>query len=159
MSIPKDHEMVRPEIRALIERGKITVDELKDLRCNSYEWEAMVPALSIEALIHQTEHAIDNRRTKSKTKYETQRFAIAPIEHVPALTYDDAIGRVFAPQLIGRLRQAMAIVARDTEELRLARAAIQKAVDGMFDIACRDDAIEVLTELSRSSGIRPGNGF
>lgn len=79
---------IRPEIRALIERGNSTLAEYNDLRCNSWEWEALVPALSIEALIAATEHTIKNcSRARS-----------------PALTYDEAIHSVYTPELIKRLK-------------------------------------------------------
>jgi hypothetical protein len=135
MSIPKDHEMVRPEIRALIERGKITVDELKDLRCNSYEWEAMVPALSIDAIVLRAETALE----------KCSKLRMSVVED-----YGESTCAVVR-ELIVRLRQAMALIARDTEELRFTRAAIQKAVDRTDDLVNLKDAVAVLTELSLAS--------
>ena len=79
---------VRPHIHALIERGKITLEEYKELRCNSWEYEALVPALSIEALIWASENCIRNCSRVSR----------------PATTYDEAVYSVYAPELIRRLR-------------------------------------------------------
>jgi hypothetical protein len=110
MAISKDHEMVRPEIRALIERGKITVDEIKELYCNSYEWDAMVPALSIDALIQRTEQAIHQLRHP----------------RVPALTYDESVCHVFAPELIRRLLLVRQLSDRTIAELAEARAQIKQ---------------------------------
>lgn len=83
---------IKPEITALIKRGNITVEEVHNLRANSYEWEAMVPALSIEALIERTNQALDN----------------CPRPNIPAQSYTEAVRDVFAPELIKRLRQLMA---------------------------------------------------
>lgn len=80
--------MVRPEIRQLIKRGNITLAETNELRCNSYEWEAMIPALATEALIWRTEHAIGQLHPA----------------RVPARTYDEAVPGVYAPELIRRLK-------------------------------------------------------
>ncbi len=80
---------IRPEIAALIKRGHITIEEMHELRVNGHEWKAMVPALSIEALIAATEHACKNcKRAQS-----------------PVVTYDEAIHAVFAPELLKRLRE------------------------------------------------------
>lgn len=83
---------IKPEIAALIKRGNITIEEMRDLRANSYEWESLTPALSNEALIERTNQAIDN----------------CPRAHVPAQSYPEAVHAVFAPELIKRLRQLMA---------------------------------------------------
>lgn len=82
------NDNVRPPIRALIERGKVTLEEYKELRCNSWEYEALVPALSIEALIWAAEHAIDNCSRARR----------------PSISYDEAVHSVYAPELIRRLR-------------------------------------------------------
>jgi hypothetical protein len=83
---------IRPEIQALIDRGSVTLAEHNALQCNSWEWEALVPVLTTEALIATTEHAIKNCvRARS-----------------PALTYDEAVHSVYAPELIKRLRAARA---------------------------------------------------
>lgn len=100
MATPKDHEMVGSRIRTLIERGNITLAELKEIRCNSYEWEAMIPLLTNEALIWQAEHAI--------------RQCVRA--RVPSLTYDESVHAVFAPELIRRLKEAEATIAQMKED-------------------------------------------
>jgi hypothetical protein len=83
---------IREEITALIKRGNVTSAECDNLRCNSWEWEAIVPALTIEALIETTEHAIKNcARARS-----------------PAVSYTEVVHSVYAPELIKRLRQLIA---------------------------------------------------
>src|SRR5215472_6560086 len=42
---------IRPEIRALIERGNVTVEEVAKLRCNSWEWQSLTPVLDDEAFV------------------------------------------------------------------------------------------------------------
>jgi len=82
------NDNIRPHIRALIERGKVTLEEYKELRCNSWEYEALVPALSIEALIWASKNCIRNCSRVSR----------------PATTYDEAMHAVYGPELIRRLR-------------------------------------------------------
>lgn len=79
---------IKPEIAALIKRGNVTVEEMRNLRANSYEWESLTPALSNEALIERTNQAIDN----------------CPRAHVPAQSYTEAVHAVFAPELIKRMQ-------------------------------------------------------
>lgn len=79
---------IRPEIRALIERGKVTLHEYQELRCNSWEHEALVPAMAIETLLFATTHALHNCSRAKK----------------PASTYEEAIHGVYAPELIRRLK-------------------------------------------------------
>jgi hypothetical protein len=93
---------IRPEIQALIDRGNITIEDMRDLRANSYEWESMVPALSTEALIDRTSHAIDN----------------CPRANVPAQSYTEAVHAVFAPELIKRLRAQLTKSQFGADELR-----------------------------------------
>jgi len=81
---------IRDEIAALIKRGNVTLAEHNALRCNSWEFEALIPALTIEALIAKTEHAIKN----------------CPYAESPAVTYTEAVHSVYAPELIKRLRAA-----------------------------------------------------
>lgn len=81
-------DKIRPHIRALIDRGKITLEEYKELRCNSWEFEAMVPALSLEALLWASENCIHN----------------CPRVSLPATTYNEAMHAVYGPELVRRLR-------------------------------------------------------
>ncbi len=92
VNLPK----IKPEIQALIDRGKVTSEELRTLRANSREWEALTPALSIDALIERAEHAINN----------------CPRASVPASTYTESVCNVFAPELIRRLALAKDLIKR-----------------------------------------------
>lgn len=83
--------LVRPAIRKLIDRGNITSEEFRSLRMNSYERDAMVPALSDEALLVVTEYALG----------QASRIPS------PATTYENAIVGLYAPELLKRLRVAL----------------------------------------------------
>jgi hypothetical protein len=56
----KYSEHVRSEIAVLIERGNITPVEVITLRANSWEWEAIVPALDDEALVQRIRYCVAN---------------------------------------------------------------------------------------------------
>lgn len=83
-------ENIRPEYQELIERGNVTYKEFKELRCNSWEFEAFYKVLTDDALIDVLENSIlPNCRIISRS---------------PAGTYDEALISVFAPELIRRLK-------------------------------------------------------
>jgi len=84
-------EHVRDEIKKLVERGNVTASELEELRCNSWEWEALVPALNDEAFVKQMQHAIDNCFVFRKR---------------PFSTYNDAVEGLYAPELLRRFQAA-----------------------------------------------------
>jgi hypothetical protein len=84
-------ENIREEYRALIERGNVTYQEFKDLRCNSWEFEAFYEVLTDEALIQVLEKVILPNSSNSRIR-------------IPAITYDEALISVFAPELIKRLK-------------------------------------------------------
>ena len=92
--------IVHPEIRKLIERGNITPAEVAELRCNSWEWEALVPALNDEAFVEHMQHALDNCFTTRER---------------PFTTYNQAIEGLYAPDLLRRFAVA-ARAARDYAE-------------------------------------------
>lgn len=80
---------VRPEIVGLATRPeKVTLEEYRALRCNSWEWEALVQNLSDEALAHAVRHCADNCSVARRR---------------PAPTYNDAIVTVWVPELLRRL--------------------------------------------------------
>lgn len=80
--------MIRPEIKALAERGNITLAEWDSLRMNSWESELLVPKLDNEALISVTEHFVKNCTFR---------------ERRPFTTYSDALCGLIAPELARRL--------------------------------------------------------
>ena len=83
-------EHVRPEIQALAQRGDVTLSEVKALRCNSWEWEHLYPAMTDEAFAESVQHSLNN-------------CARGPS---PCRSYDEAVVNVFAPELLRRF-QAM----------------------------------------------------
>lgn len=87
-------DRVRPKIKVLVARGNVTQAEVAELRCNSWEWEALVPAMDDDAFVAHVEHAI-------KHCSMTRR---------PAATYGDAIVGVHAPELLRRLKGAIGTV-------------------------------------------------
>lgn len=79
-----DH--VRPEIRKLAQRGNVTPEEIAGLRCNSWEWEFLVPAMTDEALVEQAQHALSNCSPGRR----------------PFTTYDKAVCGLYGPELLRR---------------------------------------------------------
>jgi hypothetical protein len=63
---------MKPEIRALIERGNITLDEIKALRCNSEEWRAIYPKLDDEALEWMAQHFAANTGSSHVSSYASE---------------------------------------------------------------------------------------
>lgn len=76
---------VNPEFQILIDRGNVTLAEYQGLRGNSRDWEAIVPALDNEALVHVVKYCADNMARA-----------------LPS-TYDDAMVRVYLPEIMKRL--------------------------------------------------------
>lgn len=80
-------DRIRPAIKNLIERGNITPSELEEIRCNSWEWEAIVPALNDEAFVVQMQRALENCFTSRER---------------PFITYNQAVEGLYAPELLRR---------------------------------------------------------
>jgi len=81
-------DLVRDEIKELIRRGNIAIAEFEGLRMNSYERDAIIPAMSRELLIQQTVYTIKN---------------CSPFSHGRcAATYDEAL-QLFAAELAKRM--------------------------------------------------------
>ena len=78
-------EHIRPEIGVLIERGNITPEEIPP-RMNSWEWEALIPALNNEALAQRIRYTIAN--------CSRRRF--------PAIVYEEAL-QIMAEEAADRL--------------------------------------------------------
>jgi len=120
------NERIRPEIKNLIARGEITVAELEELRCNSWEWQALVPALSDEALVKQMQHALDNCFTTHRR---------------PFSTYNEAVEGLYAPELIRRFR--------DGSRLEFSKL-VQACKNIGFDIRCGRCAEVFFTGFTKS---------
>lgn len=83
-------DRIRPEFRRLIARGNVTRVELEEIRCNSWEWELLVPVLTDQAFVEQMQRALDNCHTTRKR---------------PFATYNQAIEGLYAPELLRRFKQ------------------------------------------------------
>lgn len=97
------HDFIRQEIRDLIARGGVTLDEWKALRMNSYEREVLVPALGDEALCYHVESCLAQcGRTRS-----------------PPSTYEEAVVGLLVPELVKRLRGKSLSEAADRGRRRI----------------------------------------
>lgn len=92
-------EHVRPEIQVLAKRGNVTPEEVAEIRCNSWEWEHLIPAMNDEAFIARMEHAVKNCGYYKR----------------PYTTYNEAVEALYAPELLRRFKGAM-LAARDYAE-------------------------------------------
>jgi hypothetical protein len=81
-------EHVRPEYQALAKRGNITPAEVAELRCNSWEWEHLIPAMNDEAFVACMEHS----------------FANCGHHKRPYSTYNEAVEGLYAPELLRRFK-------------------------------------------------------
>jgi hypothetical protein len=111
------NERIRPEFKNLIARGNVTPAEVAELRCNSWEWEALVPALSDEAFVKRMQYALDNCFTTRDR---------------PFVTYNAAVEGLYAPELIRRFQAQLQLKvgSLDTEQLVAACKNIG------FDLTC-----------------------
>lgn len=100
---------ISDEIRALIQRGNVTLEELNELRCNSWEWQALVPAMTDEAFVDRMQYALDNCHTPSKR---------------PFSTYNEAVEGLWAPELLKRFRTASFAEVNFAESLDGVREAL-----------------------------------
>lgn len=112
--MPAKQALIRPEIRALAERGNVTLEEWKDLRANSYEFELLQPELTDEALLYAARHAIGN------CGYDRGR---------PWRSYNEAVMGFYAPELACRLEWAVSELQRVRGELNVALFALDEDHD------------------------------
>jgi hypothetical protein len=137
---------VRPEIRDLAKRGNVTSAEVAELCCNSWEWEALVPALSDEAFVLQMQRALDNCFTTRER---------------PFVTYNAAVEGLYAPELLRRFQAASREARAFAETIDNVRAALGQEATHYLIIA--DDVKELVeaVELDDSEEAKkfyhPGN--
>lgn len=93
--------MVRPHIKELIERGNVTTAEVEQLTCNSWEWRAIVPALTDEAFVKHVEYALKNCNRVPN----------------PSTTYEQSVIGVHAPELVKRLKRLSAYATAEEDRL------------------------------------------
>jgi hypothetical protein len=79
----------KPEVNRLLERGAVTLEDIKDLRCNSSEWRALQLAMTDEAFLDRMRYAMLNSSINARLT-----------------TYDDSVIGHFAPELIRRFEAA-----------------------------------------------------
>lgn len=82
---------ISDEVHALIQRGNVTLQEYEEFRGNSWEHEAIVPALSNEAL---------ERYAQNILRYCTHNQTNGSR---PCTTYDEAVAVILVPELLRRL--------------------------------------------------------
>lgn len=84
--------LVRPEIKALVAKGNISLNVFQQLRMNSYEMWTVYPALSDRALAHVISEHLKH---------------VAPFGKLPS-TYDETCLHVLLPLLLDRFEKAFA---------------------------------------------------
>jgi hypothetical protein len=133
------NEHVRPEIRALVQRGRVTSAEVAALRCNSWEWEALLPAMTDEAFEARVEHCLKN---------------CSPARS-PAGSYDEAAYAVYLPELLKRLKRARAAATAFGDTLDAIREVLGQASTHYLVMA--GDVMELvkaIDECESDSGCR-----
>lgn len=83
-----DFDFIRREIRELVARGNITLKENESIRCNSYERELMIPALTDEAFVKQMTYCVGQCSPRRDSA-----------------TYDAAVTGMYAPELLKRFKR------------------------------------------------------
>lgn len=83
-----DDTKIRPEVRALAERGNVTLAEWQTFLGNSWEMEHLIPALDNEALAHVARHWAEN---------------CGNLGGRPFVTYQEAVPGLIVPELLRRL--------------------------------------------------------
>jgi len=91
-------EHVRQEIQDLAKRGNVTFEEYQALKCNSYEWEHILPHLTDEAFVHAAEHAIGNCHYQKS---------------FPWRSYNEAVMGFYAPELVRRMKKLISSDKKD----------------------------------------------
>ena len=131
-------EHIRPEIQELVRRGNITPAELAELRCNSWEWEALIPALSDEAFVERMQHSIDNCFVRHGR---------------PFVTYNDAVQGLWAPELLKRFASASRAARDYAETIDNVRQAL--GLDATHYLIIADDVKELVEAIeSRSDAVK-----
>ena len=93
--------LVRPEIKALVAKGNISLNIYKELRMNSYEMWTVYPALSDRALAY----AISQHLSQ-----------VAPFGKLPS-TYEETCLHVLLPLLLDRFEKAFAPLVPIQQEI------------------------------------------
>ena len=121
---------IRPEIQNLIKRGSVTPVELSEIRCNSWEWEALVSAMNNEALVERTGHALENCSLIGKR---------------PFPTYNESVIGLLAPELLKRF----AVSAQETQTLSDIVEGIRRALGRKpaHPLAIADDVKELVEAI------------
>jgi hypothetical protein len=103
--------LIRPEFRELAERGNITVEEYEKIRCNSYERDLLIPALTDEAFEKEVQRTLDN---------------CTPPRGSPVSTYDEAMIGLYGPELLKRFRNILNSFRELEEAITVDRAATDR---------------------------------
>lgn len=137
-----DPSRVRSHIEALIVRGNVTLAELLELRMNSFEWAAIVPALTSEALIHQATHALANCARGRQ----------------PPVVYEDAVVSLHAPELLKRLsaltRKDPTMPAKEVKDVATLETEVAKLTSTLTLLFDLEDAVRGMEEDRLDSGVK-----
>jgi hypothetical protein len=87
---------VRKQIRDLVARGNVTLEENESIRCNSYEREALIPVLTDEAFCKTMQYALNN--------------CSVLVHRRPFSTYDEAVIGLHAPELLKRFQRVRDLI-------------------------------------------------
>jgi hypothetical protein len=101
----RNSDKIRPEVRALVDRGNVTLDEWENFVGNSYEMELIAPKLNDEAFIYYAEHMLVNCR------YEKAR---------PWRSYNEAVMGFVAGELLRRYKDQVFLCRVEANEATLA---------------------------------------
>lgn len=131
-----DLEYIRPEIQALVKRRNVTLEELSNLRINSWERDALVPVMTNEALIDRAEYAVANCFVTRER---------------PFCTYNQAVEGLFAPELIKRLKLEMEAAENMASVVEGVREAIGQKNTHYMIVA--SDVKELVKAIEKSDSI------
>ncbi len=129
---------IRPEVTALVERGRVTAEEIHELRCTYSEWVTLVPAMTDEAFTARVEQALRNPQGEPfQSVYAPELLRRFKGYERAAKSFAESLDNV--REALGQEQTHHLVMAGDVEEL--VKAVELCASDG----GCR--AMTVLTKL------------
>ena len=143
----KDH--ISPEVNKIIQRGNVTVAEFQEMYLNSWERDALIPAMSDGLLDEQTLYTLANCASWRQ----------------PATMYEQAIQR-YAVELLKRYRKATArasaeevnAVAERVSELQSCRDCSGATEQTRHCAACEEEAKAAIAVFLLVGFVNPTHG-